>query len=1179
MAWFAKLLKNRQLVIALGFIFLLVLIWAIKILVDGSSMVALVATLLLLAAWITLLFIEQARAKRGAAQLAQSLKTHADDQLLGIRPEMREELERLQRDFVAAIDKIKSSELGKGLKGNKALYALPWYMVIGPFGSGKTTAIKNSGLEFPLGIDKEVKGVGGTRNCDWWFTDSAILLDTSGRYTSEEEDRDKWLTFLDLLKKHRRKEPINGVLVGISLPDLMKASPDDIEWHAQNVRKRIDEVIDRLNVICPVYIVFTKCDLLTGFVDFFKDLNPEQCHQVLGCPLTKAQQVNIQPRALFEQEFQALTDALLDYRLERLSKLAQSDPTSPIYVFPIEFAAAKENLANFIGKLFQTSKFQKTLFFRGFYFTSGTQEGIPEDFVMRPIADAFNLAPERKLGFNPDIGTKSYFVKKLFTDHIIPDRHLVTRTSRFAANERWLRLAIHAGMAVLLLLFIFGLWNAYDNSKDRLENLKQVASELNKVQWEDSARRPNYFQALERYRQQMVSLETHAESARLRSLWMDRSRSVLPAAYGLYLKKMEPFIKERAYNELEERLRQALTRHGSLTDKKSDTVYDDLHAYLLFNQCRAELADTTRRNFLGRQLSEVLRLNADETNLKNLAHAQIRYFARGWAFVNTHSGNGLADAAQFSADDGLVDKVRLELLTAKQPTAENFYRRIKRDARVKFASLSVSSVLQQTGSGLLNNPPEAALDGIFTVNAWKTFMKDFIEDKKWDTGPDCVMGNTKQFSADEVQDKDAMAQSIEKLYFQDYADSWRRFLGGVDYQTFGNISQAIKSLELLGDATNSPILRLLQRANDETQFENLLQRKTELLGGHSIDQQFADLHWLFNGKDGQTALSSMISQFKSIGNALRSLKDDDKMAKDYAATLLNKPDAGDLPNAQKAINEAFSSMLGPSNDTRDTLRTLFERPLQLTWEAILVPTQEYLNTAWRDRVFDVNPLKSGFAWQEMAGFFKQGGAFWKFFDMELAPFVERDTWQLNPWQKRGIQISPETREALIQAAKLRDGLASGGEAGISFSMKAQPPGKPKGFPNFDQLCIEIGASGDKNRYCFKRNESNLDWNVLSWPGPDKAKGASLKLIDKPSWTSGVLGKGSKVVAELEEPGELGWIRLFNRAAKNGNLYQWTLSAKEDKSKKIVVSYQIRFDGTKNPFALGNFSFKPTDKLN
>ena len=95
-------------------------------------------------------------------------------------------------------------------------------MIIGPPGCGKTTALVNSGLQFPLADQfgmKAIQGVGGTRNCDWWFTNEAVLLDTAGRYTTQdsyqEVDSAAWQGFLELLKKHRRRRPINGVLVAV----------------------------------------------------------------------------------------------------------------------------------------------------------------------------------------------------------------------------------------------------------------------------------------------------------------------------------------------------------------------------------------------------------------------------------------------------------------------------------------------------------------------------------------------------------------------------------------------------------------------------------------------------------------------------------------------------------------------------------------------------------------------------------------------------------------------------------------------------------------------------------------------------------------------------------------------------------------------------------------------------
>src|SRR5216117_3277691 len=135
----------------------------------------------------------------------------------------------LIRDVVIK-DKMKDALATLKKAGGKSdyLYDLPWYLLIGPPGAGKTTALVNSGLKFPLSrgaTPAAVAGVGGTRYCDWWFTEDAVLIDTAGRYTTQDSDaksdKESWFSFLDLLKKSRPRQPINGVLIAISIEDIL----------------------------------------------------------------------------------------------------------------------------------------------------------------------------------------------------------------------------------------------------------------------------------------------------------------------------------------------------------------------------------------------------------------------------------------------------------------------------------------------------------------------------------------------------------------------------------------------------------------------------------------------------------------------------------------------------------------------------------------------------------------------------------------------------------------------------------------------------------------------------------------------------------------------------------------------------------------------------------------------
>ena len=185
-----------------------------------------------------------------------------------------EELVTLKNTFDEALKELKKSSVGG--KKVSSIYQLPWYIIIGPPGSGKTTLLVNSGLRFPLadkmGLSK-VQGIGGTRNCDWWFTEDAVMIDTAGRYTTQDSNEDvdnkAWFGFLDLLKKHRKRRPINGIILAISMEELARQSNVERERNASAISNRIQELYERLGVRFPIYLMFTKCDLMAGFMEFF----------------------------------------------------------------------------------------------------------------------------------------------------------------------------------------------------------------------------------------------------------------------------------------------------------------------------------------------------------------------------------------------------------------------------------------------------------------------------------------------------------------------------------------------------------------------------------------------------------------------------------------------------------------------------------------------------------------------------------------------------------------------------------------------------------------------------------------------------------------------------------------------------------------------------------------------
>src|ERR1700683_4427046 len=194
----------RWLLTFIGTAILVVLLWIFGPLLwflDNSIVLSAITAVVLLV-WLGLnLWVDHRRRRRDAALAAAVAQAEPDPTAMATA----EEAAAVSEKLTAALAALRKA---RGTRGY--LYEQPWYVIIGPPGAGKTTALLNAGLRFPLASEMgqtAVAGVGGTRLCEWWFTDDAVLIDTAGRYTTQDSDatadKQSWFAFLDLLKENR----------------------------------------------------------------------------------------------------------------------------------------------------------------------------------------------------------------------------------------------------------------------------------------------------------------------------------------------------------------------------------------------------------------------------------------------------------------------------------------------------------------------------------------------------------------------------------------------------------------------------------------------------------------------------------------------------------------------------------------------------------------------------------------------------------------------------------------------------------------------------------------------------------------------------------------------------------------------------------------------------------------
>lgn len=482
----------------------------------------------------------------------------------------RREVAFLGKRFVQALAQLRSLPPSRrgglrwlgALLGRPLVYELPWYVIIGAPGAGKTTVLLNSGLHFPLadGADDcgasardAIRGVGGTRNCDWWFTSEAVLIDTAGRYTTQDSDRDAdrtaWLGFLDLLRRHRPRRPLNGVLLTMSASELLQAPPERAAAHASELRQRLDEITTRLGIEVPVYVLVTKTDLVPGFAEFFADFDPPLRAQVWGATLPRGAGA-----AQWRAEIDALDARLHEQMLDRLGSQRGRACASAIHAFPAQWRQLSRSALDLLHAVVTVGHGTRPML-RGLYFTSATQNAVPHQ-----RAD----------------GT-SFFVTRLLRDVVFAESGLAGSSARASRQRQWLERGALAASAVALLLALGFTWRGYERQS------RAVDAFAAQLPWLDSAlaqaQRDSDLTALLPALDALAGsgLEPTDDGANFGNVaerLLDRSDMLAAASNDSYQRLLKDAFLPRIAARLEARLRKSAGEPAART-------YETLRAYLM----------------------------------------------------------------------------------------------------------------------------------------------------------------------------------------------------------------------------------------------------------------------------------------------------------------------------------------------------------------------------------------------------------------------------------------------------------------------------------------------------------------------------------------------------------------------------------------------------------------------
>jgi len=430
--------------------------------------VAIIATIVVLLIWIVLIIMTARKLKQDTEVRRMAEATSAGSG----------RIKNLEEKLLYAIKALRESKVGKVAGKADAQYAVPWYMIIGPTGSGKTSLLTKSGLDFRLRDPSATElASGATKDCNWLFANEAVVMDTSGRYVTQSDkslDNAEWLSLLDRLKRHRRAKPLDGLIVAVDINRILAGKEDDIEREAQNIRDRLDNAVEQLGVSLPVYLIFTKCDTIQGFTDFFSSLNNEERNQILGCSFNAQQQNNT--ITAFKDEWTILCNTLKSRIHMIMTPETEKQQRRGIYLFPKQLELSFGKINHFTSTLFRPSTYLDRSALQGFYLTSSLQEASPVDLVMGDIEKNYGIRVAPSGVQQSEV--KSFFVKNMLLKAVFPSQGFVNPTlkAQRKALTRWLvPLAIEF---VVLGLIIMGIAFSFTHNENLLNRSRDVASQI-----------------------------------------------------------------------------------------------------------------------------------------------------------------------------------------------------------------------------------------------------------------------------------------------------------------------------------------------------------------------------------------------------------------------------------------------------------------------------------------------------------------------------------------------------------------------------------------------------------------------------------------------------------------------------------------------------------------------------
>ncbi|TDF82459.1 type VI secretion system membrane subunit TssM [Pseudomonas sp. H9] len=947
------------------------------------------------------------------------------------------ERKALTSRFKEAMHTLKTSSLYRG-RSERWREDLPWYLLIGPQNSGKTSLLDFSGLEFPINkLERKLTRESlSTEHCDWYFADNGVLIDTAGRYLSQETegvDSTGWNTLLTLLRKRRRGRPLNGVLVTLPVEKLLTDDKTEVESLARKVRQRLHEVHQALHVDVPVYLVLSKADQLLGFDEFFDQLSREESDQVLGTSFLKEQ--NGTDVDVLRQAFEELLRHLNSQVIMRMHQERDTQRRGRILDFPHQLGKIGQHLCVFVEAAFTGNRYQRASRLRGFYLT-----GVPH------LKEKRDQQRERSDAPSPLHSSQSRFIHHLLSRVIFPEADLAGLDRRERSRIHWGQRAVYGG--ALLALVLFGLlWAAgFSINYERLEKLRTLAQswtqQRSSLTADDDAMAA--LNALDtRFQATQVFPGTRGVALHER-VGLYQGRESNPVVLSAYERELQALLLPQVAQMLEEQIRTSLSNR--------DRLLNSLRAYLMLN-----LQDRRDHAWLQRWV-------ATDWSSRYSGNTAVQ---NG---LNQHFERLLALPFSFPLNETLVAQARQILRS--ESLANVVYRALREQGR----SLPEYRLSQHLGSqGELFYGTDYAIPGFYTQQGYQqyfsiqgvTLVNDILRDN-W------VLGEGSGISDMDLR---GLMVELEQLYFRDYANYWSEAIGQVGLQPFGDAGEGADQVAGLISA-NSPVLQLLMAIRENTRFQanavsaeqiSAAAGKVSAKGGalgkvatvagqaqgalaqhlpdtakKSLQRRFEPLHRLLDDNDGPTA---------DLTPVLQALNDLQLQLAGLARASVPEQAAYELAKTRmRGQCDVLSNLRNASTRLPRPVSAWFNLLAEDAWRLVLSDAYQYLNQRYQSELYSFYgkaiskryPFNahstSDVAMNDFREFFKAQGIADRFFETYMRPFVSGgpSNYHLRSIDGHSLPVSRAYLDQVAAAQVIRQSFFAQNPAQPQVQFKLEP---------------------------------------------------------------------------------------------------------------------------------------------